>query len=275
LSLVFVFFLFTTERANCQPLTPVFPTLLRSDAVLSANSMPTPGSQSGTDALVRSLLIQNLPREYENSKNWGQTKRRWNGVDVSLDGLRLDTKRRWKDVNHGTWSRYRAWLIDPEHSLQIRFTDARQTANQATQVDLIIDAQIGATGRLSEWNRGVQLYSFSADADAQVRLQVSCEMGLKFDATKLPPDVLLAPKVIDAKLELLAFRLNRISQADGPLVRELGERLHGDLNREIEERRTKLVEKLNRAIEKNRDHLRLSVHDLVSSGWERFLPKAE
>ena len=228
---------------------------------------------SGTDALVRSILLQNLPREYENSKEWGQTKRRWNGLDVSLDGLRIDTKRRWKEVNHGTWTRYRAWLIDPENSLQIHLNSAYRSANQPAAFDLIVDARIGATGRLSEWNRGLQLYSFSADAEGKIRLQVSCEMALQFDTTRVPPDLLLAPKVTDAKLDLLEFRLHRISEADGPVVHKLGDSLQDELNREIQERRTKLVEKLNRAIDKNRDHLRLSVHDLVASGWGKMLPK--
>src|SRR5687767_5895459 len=115
-----------------QVLVPIESTL----PALSA-SVTTAGP-TGTDALVRSILLQNLPREYENAKNWGQTKRRWNGVDVSLDGLRLDTKRRWKEVNHGTWTRYRAWLIDPEHSLQIHFTEARRAENQAATFDLIV-----------------------------------------------------------------------------------------------------------------------------------------
>jgi hypothetical protein len=242
----------------------------------STTLLPVPAnplSPSGTDALVQTILLQNLPREYENAKKWGMTKRRWNGVDVSFDGLRLDTKRRWKEVNHGTWTRYRASLIDPEHSLKIHLSEARPAENQSAMFDVIVDAQVNATGRLSEWNRGVQLYSFSADADAQIRLQMSCEMTLQFDATKLPPDVILSPKVTDAKLELLAFRLNRISDADGPLVRKFGEELHNDINREIAEQRPKLVEKINRSIGKNREHLRLSVSDLIAGGWEKMLPK--
>ena len=262
----------TGTVASQQPMQLLVPVASAPTALSTSANNTGP---SGTDALIRSILLGNLPREYENAKNWGQTKRRWDGLHVSLDGLRVDTKRRWKEVNHGTWTRYRAWLIDPENSLQIHLTEARRAENQAAVFDLIVDARIGATGRLSEWNRGIQLYSFSADADGKVRLHVSCEMGLRLDATKLPPDVLLAPKVTNAKLDLLEFRLHRISDADGPLVREFGEELHDELNREIQDQRVKLVEKLNRALEKNRDHMRLSVRDLVAGGWEKLLPKAE
>jgi polyhydroxyalkanoate synthesis regulator phasin len=66
--------------------------------------------------------------------------------------------------------------------------------------------------------------------------------------------------------------LHSISDAHGPLVREFGEELHDELNREIQDQRGKLVEKINRAITKNQDHLRLSIRDLIASGWEKMLP---
>jgi hypothetical protein len=154
---------------------------------------------SGIDQLAETLLLANLPQEYENAKHWGQTKQGWNGVE------------------------YRAWLIDPHRDLHLAFKNLRRAGHDRTAFELIIDAKLGATGRLSEWNRGVQLYSFHADAEATVRLQLSCELSLGLDA------------------------------------------------REINERRTKLVEKMNRSIEKHQGELRISVRDLLESSWNRFV----
>jgi hypothetical protein len=248
---------------------------------LGPPSIPTAGqanasdkeksSQGSVNQLARDLVLSTIPREYENTKDWGHSKLLWNGVDLERDGLRVKTKRRWKPVNHGTWTRYRAWLIDPERELHIRFENLRPSGNRQVQVDVTLDARCGATGRVSQWNRGVQLYSFHADAEANIQLQLTCEIGLEFDTRQLPPDVLLAPKVLGARLQLLDFQLQRISNADGPLIRRLGDSLRGDLEREVNERRQQLVDKLNRSIEKRSDQLRLSVNELVSSGWDKLL----
>ncbi|MGE0759343.1 MAG: hypothetical protein AB7F89_26945 [Pirellulaceae bacterium] len=226
---------------------------------------------AGLDDIARSLLLSHLPRSYENTRQWGGTRAIWNGLHVSRDGLQIKTKRRWKEVNHGTWTRYHAWLIDPEHQLRIRFANWRTTATRQVEFDLTLDARLGATGRVAEWNRGIQLYSFHADAEAVVQLQTTCQMALRFDAAQLPPAVQLVPRVTDARLTLQEFHLQRISNADGPLIHHLGDALRGDLEREVNERRDKLVEKLNRGLEKNSSHLRLSLPDLARQGWSQLV----
>jgi hypothetical protein len=256
------------QEPNTRPLGPA---AIVPPAVQADDSAAVQPSHDSVDQLARALVLSTIPREYENTKDWGHSKLQWNGVDVELDGLRIKTKRRWKPVNHGTWTRYRAWLIDPERQLQIRFENLRPSGNRRVLVDVHLEARCGATGRVSQWNRGIQLYSFHADAEASIQLQLTCEIGLEFDTRQLPPDVLLKPKVLDARLQLRDFQLQRISDADGPLVRRLGDSLRGDLEREVNERCEQLVEKLNRSIEKRSDQLRLSPNDLLSSGWNKLL----
>jgi hypothetical protein len=228
-------------------------------------------SPGGLDQLARVILLANLPRNYENSKNWGLTKPRWDGLHVHLDGGRITTKRRWKEVNHGTWTQYRAWLVDPEQQLHLQSNNLRTTDDQRVAVDLLVSARVGASGRLSEWNRGLQLYSFRADAEASLQLKLSCELATRLDATRIPPDVILEPRVVDASLDLHNFQLQRISRADGPLVHKLGDMLRDDIEREVNSRRQKLVEKLNRALDKQSGNLRLSIHDLARNGWDQLV----
>src|SRR5687768_14596157 len=56
---------------------------------------------------VTDLVREQLPEHYEKSKNWSHTKRVFAGWKLEQDGLRLETRRRWKEVNDGTWTRYR------------------------------------------------------------------------------------------------------------------------------------------------------------------------
>ena len=42
----------------------------------------------GLSDLVRTVALKSLPRDYENTKEWGSTKEVWAGVKVSQDGLR-------------------------------------------------------------------------------------------------------------------------------------------------------------------------------------------
>lgn len=239
-----------------------------------AGELPSTASNAeltGPEGLIRLLLLEHLPRTYENAKKWGLTKPRWNGVSVSRDGLNIKTKRKWKEVNHGTWSRYQAWLIDPEKQLTIHFGELRPSGTHRVAFDLTVEARVGANGRLAEWNHGIQLYSFGAEADGKIRMRMTCDLGWKMDVTNFPPDLVLDPRVTQANVELQEFHLHRLSDIDGSLAGKLGNELRDDLEREINERQAKMVEKINRAIDKRRDKLRLSAHDLVSSGWSRLL----
>lgn len=223
----------------------------------------------GSQSLLRELVLNALPAEYENTKQWGQTKRVWDGVDLSLDGLRLDTKRRWRDVNHGTWKRYKAWLISPHETFDFAIENIRPTEDGRAAFDVVVIAQLGTFARLSEWRRGVQLISVGVDAEAVVRLQLTCAARLRLEFRHLLPDIVIEPEVTAADLRLVRFDLQRISDLHGPLVKELGESLHDVLQDEINERRPRLVAQANRQIARHQDKLRLSLQDLAQDGWQK------
>lgn len=246
----------------------------RSESAATMNSgvgqVKAPPDEMGAQHLLRNLVLSNLPDHYENNKHWGGTKRVWDGLHVSLDGLRVKTKRRWKDAKHGTWKRYRAWFVDPEQEFDIQIENMIATPEGKTAFDVVIKARLGVWGRLSKYVRGVQLLSISAEADARVRMRIRCEMALRLDGSKFPPDVLLEPRVVSAQLTLIDFHLIRISDLHGPLVREFGEELHDILQDEIADRQAKLVARINRQLIKHKDDLRLSVSDLASSGLHQL-----
>jgi hypothetical protein len=210
--------------------------------------------------LVTAIVREQLPDKYEKSKNWGQTKRVWAGVKLERDGLRLETHRRYREVNDGPWQKYRIDLIQPEKHFHIELANIRQAENKVF-CDVAVDAKLHAFGRHSQWERGVQLFSLSADATARVRLKAAVEVTTRIDATKIPPDLLLAPRVTSADLAILDFRLERVSDLSGPLVKSLSSTVREVLEDKLAEKREKLVEKMNKSLAKRQEKFRVSVAD--------------
>lgn len=230
-------------------------------------SAETDDARQRMQALITDMVRDNIPHEYEEHDNWGATKDLTVGVKVKLDGLRLQTRRRRKPVKHGTQKLYRVRLVDPDKQFQVAVDNIQELPNGRLGFDLVVDAKLAALGRLSEWRRGVQLISVSAEADARARLKMSCDVALRLDPTRLPPDVVIDPHVSSAKLELAEFRLRRISDLNGPVVKELGSAVRNVVEDKLEDQQHKLPEKINRQIEKNRSKLRLSLHDVLQSQW--------
>jgi hypothetical protein len=210
------------------------------------------------------LAREHLPDKYEKSKDWGQTTRVLAGWEVTRRGLRLETRRRYREVNDGAWQKYRIEVIDPERTFQVRVSNLRQVDNKLLgEVEVL--ARLRAFGRHSQWERGVQLYSVSADATAGVRLSAQVEVGVQLDPSRLPPDVVLRPRVTSARLELLDFRLERVSDLSGPVVRSLSGTVEKLVEERIAQKREKLVEKLNRSLAKREEVMRFSAVDFAKA----------
>jgi hypothetical protein len=189
------------------------------------------------------------------------------GLDWDRDGLRIETRRQWKDANHGTWSRYKLRLVDPQQTFEVRLENLRDLGDNIAAFDLIGVAKVDCWGRLSEWRRGVQLVSLSGEADAKVRLVAHLEVKMGLDPRTLPPDILLDLKVITADLQLQEFELRRLSKADGLLVKQLGKVVEEGVQEYLAEHRQKLVDKMNAQIAKKRSKLRVPLSKLTASAW--------
>lgn len=214
-------------------------------------------------SVFQQLLVGNIPHDYEDRDEWGKTKKVWDGVHIRLDGLQVRTKRKWKQVNQGTWKMHKISLVDPEEHLQIELRNLRRIQPGTWSFDLMLAARLNAYGRVSEWQRGIRLFSVSGDARVDVRLVMQCELKASLEPVGFPPDVVIEPRVTTAKLEMNDFRLRRISHADGPLVKQLGKSIRGVVEDELAKKDKKLVTKINRAIAKHQDELRLSLQDAL------------
>jgi hypothetical protein len=219
-------------------------------------------------AMVRRIVRENVPDRYVVDKDWGKTDRRWDGLKIRREGFQIRTNRRWKEVNHGTWRRYEIIQIDPLTNLRLRIENVHDAGDGNVAFEVSLASKLRALGRQSKWTKGVQLYSISVEADADVQMRIWCQVGMELDFMKLPPDVLLVPRVAQADLDITSFQLDRVSKFDGPLVEQFGKQLHKVLRAKIEDKRTRLPEKINRQIAKNEDKMRFSISDFAANRWQ-------
>jgi hypothetical protein len=222
---------------------------------------------AGTRSLLKSIIVEVLPAEFEETKKWGGTKRVWDGLHMRMDGLQLRTKRRWKEVNHGTWKKHKVTLVDPDQFLRAKVSNIQRESLGKLSFDLLLAARMDVYGRLQEWQRGVRLFSISADATADVEIDTHFTVETKLDGSKIPLGVIIKPRVETAEVRLLDFDLHRISKADGPVVDELGDSLKRNVRKELAKDGDKIVQKINRQLEKKEDDLHLSVQDLIKNKW--------
>ena len=233
----------------------------------AAEQLASLQNSEGFQQLITAIVRDNIPHEFEEEDGWGETKEVWDGLKIWMDGLQIKTKRRKKKAKHGSWKRYRVRLVDPEQNFQIRIANISCLPQGRTQFDLQVDTKLDAFARLAQWERGIQLIALSANATAHVRFRATCSLGATLDPSTFPPDLVLDPVVHSAELELVKFRLIRVSQIGGSIAYELGKALREILEDQVSKQRRKLPEKINRQIDKNRDDLRFSIRDVVDSKW--------
>ncbi|MEM7452892.1 MAG: hypothetical protein AAF456_00930 [Planctomycetota bacterium] len=234
--------------------------------------------QVDINRLLTRLVLDAMPPSYVDEDDWGGQEEVFDGWEVEREGLRIETRRKRKMVNHGTWKMYSAELINPEEEFQVEVVNLRRTDNGDTGFDVHFYAHLDLHARQSKWVRGVQLYSLSADGHARVKLVVSCEMGVAMDVTRFPPDMVFDPEVTSAEIIVEDFRIERVSKLGGEFAQQVSRQVRRILDDKIEEREERLVEKINEELEENSDKLRLSIADAIQSQWSEpareFLPES-
>lgn len=233
----------------------------RFKSLLPTQEIKLGGAPRRLQVLATAIVRDQIPMEHDDTRKWGSTKEVFDGWHLKADGLKVYTKRKWKTVNHGTWKRYRITQIDPEENILVRIEDVREIEDGKVAFRVELKSRVNAYARLQNWRRGVRLASVSIDADADVLLSADCVLGSRLDPTHLPPDIILQPEILDATLTLRRFEVNRIGKVGGDVAEELGRGLRKILEKKIEDKRPKIVSKINTKIAKREDKLRFSVHD--------------
>lgn len=260
LVLILAMVLLTPARSEPRPVDPL------------ANM---PGAEAGRlKEIVATLVRSSVPEHYENEKDWGHQKRVYAGVRLWRDGWKLETKRRWKMLDHGRWTRYRIDLVDPDTNVKIELHDLHWRPDGRAEFKLTLAGKMHCHMRRSLWNLGIQLWSYHVDADAEIEIAIAGSIGIETDFANIPPDVVLAPVIDSASIDVRRFEVTQISEIRGDLAEGIGDALEGLLKDEIIKRQqTKLVEKMNRQIQRKRDSLKFSLSDWMSRLLATPLPR--
>ena len=236
------------------------------------SDVPLPASADERQEMstwVRWLVLQNLPKNFEDNRKWNRQKEVFHGIHLRREGWKIETKRDKKTVNHGTWSRYYIEFVDPAEKLQVNIQKIEFPSRGPVQVVTQVIAPLKLFGRVSQWSRGVQLISLSTNAEATVELNVASEIQVIFNPLQIPPDVEFKVLVKDASVSLREFEVQRISQIHGPLAELLGKGIREVLDDRLEDYREKLVLKMNSEIEKQKGKLKLSFNDWVKTSLKK------
>lgn len=208
---------------------------------------------------LRGIIAECLPEKVEVKDDWGDTRGRFSQLKVHRDGFKLDFEVRKKEVKHGLWKQATIVPVEPEKNLQFRIVEARSTSPRAFAFQLLVSSPLKVVARVERWRSGVKMLNFSGEADAQVEMRLNGTLEYDF-TTKNEQDYLaIIPKASAVDLKLVDLEVRRVGLADGPVVNEVGELLTGPLGSQLDKQESKVVEKLNAALVKKQDKLRVAI----------------
>lgn len=252
----------TSHRANMSSKKAILAMLLiaaacgesiAQDARAPVSGQPPAASPDKLAAAVAELIADAIPREYERTKDWGRTTQITTGLRSSGNFFKFDIHRTKSTVKDGFWKHYRANLVEPEKNLVVRIDSLRSLEPGKIAFTLFTSAKLHGWARAKVYESGVHLISLEAEADAKVRLWLDCELALESAPASFLTGIAVRPHVCSARMKLDEFRLTRVSDVSGPVVREIGDGLRHLIEDELNG--PKLADKLNRSIDKRRDKL--------------------
>jgi hypothetical protein len=235
-----------------------------------ANLLSTTASDS-ISTVVQRLVVENLPQQFEEKKGWGKQKPVVDGLRWRDDGDGPKLRKHTHEANDGLWKQYKASVVDPQHQLQIRVADLKETDSQHATMSVFITAKLQGEARLEQWKDGVKLYTITTDADAKILSRLDWEIAWHWESGKVLGDFVVEPKVTAADIELVDFDLKKVSKIEGWAAHELGEGFKHTLAKKLREHEPKIVDKINKAIQKKPDRLHFSPDKTV----EKTLSKVE
>ena len=214
---------------------------------------------------LASKASMHLPKTISGDKNWGDTKRVWAGVKIRVDGFKLKTNRRFRELEQGRWIKYDVSMPDVPPTIEISKVIpliAKATGQQSWLIDSSIVAPMKFTARIQRWNLGVKLFSVTITGEIRVRLNSTMSVGFHANFGEIPPGLVIDPNVKTAILVMEHFKVDRVSKIGGDVAEQWGEVMEELLvERLIHRQNKKIVAQLNKSIDKERDDLELSLSE--------------
>jgi len=245
---------FAADEAGTLLAPPSGEIVAEPDSDAPSESAPATSGLPAWSTLLRDLVDETIPRDYEKRDGWGRETEIVTGVRVrEKNGLPRISKRT-KRVNHGVWKRYRIALINPEEKLKFAVHDVHAAEGAALTFKVVVSARVRCTAQSEFWNFGVQTGSATVQADATVRAVarfIVNSRDLKPDDDSWFTDVEYTLDADRVRIDLDDFDVRRVGKLDGDLADGLGntaqallaEVLHGQEQKVTQRIRRELAER--------------------------------
>jgi hypothetical protein len=183
--------------------------------------------------LIRTAILAKLPPVFEDRSGWGRT------IPVP-ERVRFPRLRRTvmpvgdrMEVPDGPWRKVRLRVEQPDRDVRVHIRSFHRV--EATTYRVVVETDVALRGEadVQRWRNGLELADLSAGADVGLAVIVECDMAGRLDTRRLPPRIVMEPKVRDVKLNLteftprqVTFRRAGLTIAGGP-VEALGDEVKG------------------------------------------------
>jgi hypothetical protein len=252
----------------------------RALAVTAAFGCLAPGARAGALKLdpsitavvadnLRDILVEAMPDPLvEEHSHWGGQRLVVHGLEWHGKGLRLRLEVTKTLRNDGRWWRVKVSAVRPADTLTVALRDVRATAPGLTTFTAFVSLDARVEYDQQNWDRGLRVYSGSAEARMRLNLTLRCEATIKLEPNgTLLPDAVFRLRVAEANLGYDHFEVDHVAGVGGDLAKIIGEAAKAGVEQWRPSLERNLIQKADAAIVKAGDtkEVRVSVLKLLKA----------
>jgi hypothetical protein len=199
---------------------------------VSAGDVAIKDPYADLSKIIHKRVLKQVPREHEEKFDWGKS------IPIPDNLIAPGLPRRFvkvgdkKELAHGNWKRVHVKLDDPDKNLKIKVKEFKKMDKGGYRLLLDAEVLVRCDGEMNQYLRGLLLLRVTGQADATITSTMTCDVDIKINLKKFPPEVNVEPKIVDMTLDLKEFNLKQLGgTVQGEKIRQLGNDLMPDLIR--------------------------------------------
>jgi hypothetical protein len=224
---------------------------------------------AGVANQLRAVLVEAMPDPLvEEHSHWGGQRLVAHGLEWHGKGLHLRPEVEKTPRNDGRWWRVKASAVRLPDTLVVALRDVRTTAPGKTEFTAFVSFDARLEYDQQNWERGLRLYSGSAEARMRLNLTLHCEATTRLEPNgTLLPDAVFRLRVTQANLGYDHFEVDHVAGVGGDMAEIIGEAAKTGVEQWRPSLERNLIQKADAAIVKAGDtkEVRLSVLNLLKA----------
>jgi hypothetical protein len=218
---------------------------------------------------LRAVLVEAMPDPLvEEHSHWGGQRLVVHGLGWHGKGLHLRPEITKTLRNDGRWWRVKASAVRPADTLIVVLRDVNTAAPGLTTFTAFVALDARVEYDQQNWERGLRLYSGSAEARMRLNLTLHCEATTRLEPNgTLLPDAVFRLRVTEANLGYDHFEVDHVAGVGGDLAKIIGEAAKAGVEQWRPSLERNLIQKADAAIVKAGDtkEVRVSVLKLLKT----------